>query len=72
MGHRETARRDSATEETYNVVGNMNQYQVAIGETTWGGRTELLDTTGNSIIDYGSLIQIALERSRAPRRLLTS
>lgn len=51
--------------KTYNVVGNMNEYQVAIGETTWGGRTELLDTTGNSIIDYGSLIQIALERSRS-------
>ena len=51
--------------ETYNVVGNMNQYQVAIGETTWGGREELLDTTGNAIIDYGSLIQIALERAKS-------
>ncbi len=51
--------------ETYNVVGNMNQYQVAIGETTWGGREELMDTTGNAIIDYGSLIQIALERSKS-------
>ena len=50
---------------TYNVVGNMNEYQVAIGETTWGGREELMDTTGNSIIDYGSLIQIALERSKS-------
>ena len=51
--------------ETFNVVGNMNEYQVAIGETTWGGREELRDTTGNSIIDYGSLIQIALERSKS-------
>ncbi|MDE6804407.1 MAG: C69 family dipeptidase [Muribaculaceae bacterium] len=51
--------------ETYNVVGNMNEWQVAIGETTWGGREELRDTTGNSIIDYGSLIQIALERSKS-------
>lgn len=51
--------------ETYNVVGNMNEYQVAIGETTWGGHEELLDTTGNAIIDYGSLIQIALERSKS-------
>lgn len=51
--------------ETYNVVGNMNQYQVAIGETTWGGHEELMDTTGNSIIDYGSLIQIALERAKS-------
>lgn len=51
--------------ETYNVVGNMNEYQVAIGETTWGGHEELMDTTGNAIIDYGSLIQIALERSKS-------
>lgn len=49
---------------TYNVVGNINEHQVAIGESTWGGHSELRDTTGRSIIDYGSLIQIALERSR--------
>ena len=53
--------------QTYNVVGNMNEFQVAIGETTWGGHSELVDTTGNSIIDYGSLIQIALERSKSAR-----
>lgn len=57
-------------EETYNVVGNMNEYQVAIGETTWGGHEELADTTGNSIIDYGSLIQIALERSKSAREAI--
>ncbi len=56
--------------KTYNVVGNMNEYQVAIGETTWGGREELMDTTGNSIIDYGSLIQIALERSKSAAEAL--
>ena len=56
--------------ETYNVVGNMNQFQVAIGETTWGGHKELVDTTGNSIIDYGSLIQIALERSKSAREAI--
>ena len=56
--------------ETYNVVGNMNEYQVAIGETTWGGHEELLDTTGNSVIDYGSLIQIALERSKSAREAI--
>jgi hypothetical protein len=39
---------------TYNVVGNMNEHQVAIGETTYGGRPELQDSTG--IMDYGSLI----------------
>jgi len=51
--------------ETYNVVGNMNEYQVIIGETTFGGRPELVDTTG--IIDYGSLIYIALQRSKSAR-----
>ena len=57
-------------DQTYNVVGNMNEFQVAIGETTWGGHEELLDTTGNSIIDYGSLIQIALERSKSAREAI--
>lgn len=55
---------------TYNVVGNMNEHQVAIGESTWGGHEELQDTTGNSIIDYGSLIQIALERSKTAREAI--
>lgn len=57
-------------ERTYNVVGNMNEHQVAIGESTWGGHEELTDTTGNSIIDYGSLIQIALERSKTAREAI--
>lgn len=56
--------------ETYNVVGNMNEYQVVIGETTWGGLPELVDTTGNSILDYGSLIYIALERSKSAREAI--
>ena len=51
--------------ETYNVVGNMNEHQVIIGETTFGGRPELVDATG--IIDYGSLIYIALQRSKTAR-----
>lgn len=55
---------------TYNVVGNMNEHQVCIGESTWGGFEELVDTTGNSIIDYGSLIQIALERSKTAREAI--
>lgn len=55
---------------TYNVVGNMNEHQVVIGESTWGGHKELVDTTGNSIIDYGSLMQIALERSRSAREAI--
>lgn len=53
--------------ETYNVVGNMNEHQLAIGESTWGGHKELEDTTGQAIIDYGSLIQIALERCKTAR-----
>jgi len=50
---------------TYNVVGNMNENQVAIGETTYGGRPELVDTTG--IIDYGSLIYLSLQRATSAR-----
>ena len=38
---------------TYSVIGNMNEHQLTIAESTWGGRPELVDTTG--IIDYGSL-----------------
>lgn len=53
--------------ETYNVVGNINEHQLAIGESTWGGHKELVDTTGQAIIDYGSLIQIALERCKTAR-----
>lgn len=59
--------------QTYSVVGNMNEFQVSIAETTFGGREELIDTTG--IIDYGSLMYIALQRSRSAReaiRVMTS
>ncbi len=54
--------------QTYNVVGNMNEYQLAIGETTFGGRSELVDKTG--ILDYGSLIYITLQRSRSAREAI--
>ena len=54
--------------QTYNVVGNMNEYQVTIGETTFGGRLELVDTTG--IMDYGSLIYVALQRSRTAKEAI--
>lgn len=54
--------------ETYNVMGNINEYQVAIAETTFGGRPELVDTTG--IIDYGSLMYIALQRSKKAREAI--
>lgn len=55
-------------EQTYNVIGNVNEFQVAIGETTYGGREELVDTTG--IMDYGSLIYIALQRSKSAREAI--
>lgn len=52
---------------TYSVVGNMNEHQLTIGETTWGGREELADSVG---IDYGSLIYIALERCKTAREAI--
>ena len=54
--------------QTYNVVGNINEFQVTIGETTFGGRPELTDTLG--VIDYGSLIYIGLQRSRTAREAI--
>lgn len=53
---------------TYSVVGNMNEFQVAIGETTYGGREELVDTTG--IMDYGSLIYTTLQRAKTAREAI--
>ena len=55
-------------EETWNVVGNINEWQVTIGETTYGGREEMVDSTG--VIDYGSLIYIALQRSKSAREAI--
>ena len=53
---------------TYQVVGYINEHQVALGETTFGGREELIDPTG--IVDYGSLMFIALERSKTAREAI--
>ena len=53
---------------TFQTVGNMNEFQVIITETTWGGRPELEDRTGG--IDYGSLIYIALQRSKTAREAI--
>jgi dipeptidase len=55
--------------QTYNVMGNMNEYQVAIGETTFTGRSELSDSTG--IMDYGSLIYITLQRAKTAREAIS-
>ncbi len=53
---------------TYNVIGNMNEFQLAIGETTYGGRPELADSTAK--MDYGSLIYLALQRARNCREAI--
>ena len=55
--------------QTYNVVGNMNENQVALGETTYGGR-EVLLSQKDAIMDYGSMMYIALQRSRTAREAL--
>lgn len=55
-------------EQTYSVIGNMNEHQLTIAETTFGGRPELVDTTG--IMDYGSLIYIALQRAKTAREAI--
>lgn len=54
--------------ETYNVIGNINEYQVTIGETTYGGRSEMVDPKGG--IDYGSLIYLGLQRSKTAREAI--
>lgn len=54
--------------ETYNVVGNINEHQVAITESTWGGQKALAEPTG--IMDYGSLIYVALQRSKTAREAI--
>ncbi|MCD8102712.1 MAG: C69 family dipeptidase [Alistipes sp.] len=55
-------------DRTYSTVGNMNEHQLAIGETTFGGRRELIDPTGG--IDYGSLIYITLQRAKTAREAI--
>lgn len=55
-------------EQTYNVVGNINEHQLSIAETTFGGRDELVDPDG--IIDYGSLIYITLQRAKNAREAI--
>jgi dipeptidase len=50
------------------VVGNINEYQVTLGETTFGGREELRDTT--ALVDYGSLIYISLQRAKTAKEVI--
>ena len=54
--------------ETYQVIGFMNEYQVSVGETTFGGIEELMDST--AIIDYGSLMFLALQRAKTAREAI--
>ncbi len=54
--------------ETYSTMGNMNEHSLIIGETTYGGRAELTDTTGR--IDYGSLIYVTLQRAKTAREAI--
>ena len=55
---------------TYQTLGNMNEHQLIIGETTYGGREELADPEG--IMDYGSLIYITLQRARTAREAIAT
>ncbi|MDR1725924.1 MAG: C69 family dipeptidase [Bacteroidales bacterium] len=54
--------------QTYNMVGNINEYGLSIGETTYGGREECHDT--NIGIDYGSLIYLSLQRCKTAREAI--
>ena len=54
---------------TYNVIGNINEFQLSIGETTYGGREEMVDSTG--ILDYGSLIYVTLQRAKSAREAIS-
>lgn len=53
---------------TYSVIGNMNEHQLAITESTFGGRDELVNNEG--IMDYGSLIYITLQRAKTAREAI--
>ena len=55
---------------TYSVIGNMNEYQVSIGETTYGGRHEIMHGDSNAIMDYGSLMYIAMQRAKTARQAI--
>jgi dipeptidase len=54
---------------TYSVVGNMNEYQVALGETTYGGRDELQHQS-KAIVDYGSMMYLAMQRAKTAREAI--
>lgn len=55
--------------QTYSTVGNMNEHQLIIAESTFGGRPELENPDGG-ILDYGSLIYLALQRASTAREAI--
>ena len=57
-------------EETYDVVGNMNEFQLSMGETTFGGLEELCVEQPGAIMDYGNLIWTTLQRSKSSREAI--
>ena len=56
--------------QTYQTMGNMNQHQLIIAETTWGGREEQVNEDG--VMDYGSLIYVTLQRARTAREAIST
>lgn len=56
--------------QTFQTMGNMNQHQLIIAETTWGGREEQVNEDG--IMDYGSLIYVTLQRARTAREAIST
>ena len=57
-------------EETYDVVGNMNEFQFSMGETTFGGLEQLCVEQPGAIMDYGNLIWTTLQRSKTARQAI--
>lgn len=55
---------------TYAVVGNINEHQLTIAESTFGGREEMVDKTSSAIMDYGSLIYVTLQRAKTAREAI--
>ena len=56
--------------ETYNVVGNVNEYGLIIGETTFGGLPQLNGHGTGAVMDYGSLIWVTLQRAKTAREAI--
>ena len=54
--------------ETYTVMGYINEFQVSIMETTFGGREELVNDKG--LIDYVSLMRLGLQRAKTAREAI--